>query len=102
MPLVIVSDYYYGDESKEFNYFRIPRLQTQNQEVRMKYKRIVSLCLAIIGNADSFVYFGGNEQSTHKYISELLGKETIDHLSRLFREHSHSAAAQMVLSLPVQ
>ncbi len=32
----------------------------------------------IIGNADSFVYLGGNEQSTHKYISELLGKEPID------------------------
>lgn len=32
----------------------------------------------IIGNADAFVYLGGNEQSTHKYISELLGKETID------------------------
>ena len=32
----------------------------------------------IIGNADSFVYLGGNEQSTHKYISELLGKETIE------------------------
>ena len=32
----------------------------------------------IIGNADSFIYLGGNEQSTHKYISQLLGKETID------------------------
>ena len=32
----------------------------------------------IIGNADSFIYLGGNEQSTYKYISELLGKETID------------------------
>ena len=32
----------------------------------------------IIGNADAFVYLGGNEQSTHKYVSELLGKETID------------------------
>ena len=32
----------------------------------------------IIGNADALVYLGGNEQSTHKYISELLGKETID------------------------
>lgn len=31
----------------------------------------------IIGNADAFIYLGGNEQSTHKYISELLGKETI-------------------------
>ena len=32
----------------------------------------------IIGNADAFVYLGGNEQSTHKYVSELLGKETIN------------------------
>lgn len=31
----------------------------------------------IIGNADSFIYLGGNEQSTHEYISKLLGKETI-------------------------
>ena len=30
----------------------------------------------IIGNADAFIYLGGNEQSTHKYVSELLGKET--------------------------
>ena len=29
-------------------------------------------------NADSFLYLGGNEKETHKYISELLGKETID------------------------
>ncbi len=32
----------------------------------------------IIGNCDEFLYLGGNEQSTHKYVSELLGKETID------------------------
>ncbi len=32
----------------------------------------------IIGNADSFIYLGGNEKESHKYISELLGKETID------------------------
>ena len=31
----------------------------------------------IIGNADTFLYLGGNESSTHKYVSELLGKETI-------------------------
>ena len=30
------------------------------------------------GNCDEFLYLGGNEQSTHKYVSELLGKETID------------------------
>ena len=33
---------------------------------------------AIIGNCDEFLYLGGNEQSTHKYVSELLGKATID------------------------
>ncbi len=33
---------------------------------------------SIVGNCDSFVYLGGNEQSTHKYVSELLGKQTID------------------------
>lgn len=32
----------------------------------------------IPGNCDSLIYLGGNEQSTHKYISELLGKGTID------------------------
>ena len=31
-----------------------------------------------VGNCDEFLYLGGNEQSTHKYVSELLGKETID------------------------
>ena len=31
----------------------------------------------IIGNADSLIYLGGNEKESHKYISELLGKETI-------------------------
>ena len=31
----------------------------------------------IIGNADTLVYLGGNEQSTHEYISKQLGKETI-------------------------
>ena len=33
---------------------------------------------SIIGNCDEFLYLGGNEQSTHKYVSELIGKETID------------------------
>ena len=32
----------------------------------------------ITGNCDTFVYLGGNEQSTHKYVSEMLGKWTID------------------------
>ena len=33
---------------------------------------------SIVGNCDEFLYLGGNEQSTHKYVSELLGKATID------------------------
>ena len=33
---------------------------------------------SIVGNCDEFIYLGGNEQATHKYVSELLGKETID------------------------
>ena len=32
----------------------------------------------IPGNSDTILYLGGNEQSTHKYISEALGKATID------------------------
>ena len=33
---------------------------------------------SISGNCDEFLYLGGNEASTHKYVSEMLGKETID------------------------
>ena len=32
----------------------------------------------IPGNSDTILYLGGNESSTHKYISEALGKATID------------------------
>ena len=32
----------------------------------------------IPGNCDTLIYLGGNEQSTHKYVSESLGKGTID------------------------
>lgn len=43
----------------------------------------------IVGNCDTFLYLGGNEQSTHKYVSELLGKETIDTdtYGRTFGQH---------------
>ena len=33
---------------------------------------------SIVGNCDEFLYLGGNEQSTHKYVSELMGKATIN------------------------
>lgn len=39
----------------------------------------------ITGNCDTLLYLGGNEQSTHEYISKLLGKETID-----TRTHGHT------------
>ena len=33
---------------------------------------------SIVGNCDELYYLGGNEQNTHKFISEYLGKETLD------------------------
>ena len=31
----------------------------------------------IIGNADCFLYLGGNEKESHKYVSDLLGKQSL-------------------------
>ena len=36
----------------------------------------------IPGNCDTILYLGGNESSTHKYVSEMLGKATIDTKTR--------------------
>ena len=33
---------------------------------------------SIVGNCDTLYYLGGNEQSTNKFMSEYLGKETLD------------------------
>ena len=33
---------------------------------------------SLVGNCDEFLYLGGNEKEGHKYISEMLGKETLD------------------------
>ena len=43
---------------------------------------------SIVGNCDSFLYLGGNEQSTHKYVSELLRKRNnrYEHLWKKFRK----------------
>lgn len=32
----------------------------------------------LLGNVDTMIYLGGNEQSTHKYVSEMLVKEAIN------------------------
>lgn len=37
---------------------------------------------SLTGNCDTLLYLGGNEQSTHKYMSEMLGKATIDTKTR--------------------
>jgi type IV secretion system protein VirD4 len=49
-------------------------LQNMAQLKALFEKQWESIC----GNCDEFLYLGGNEQSTHKYVSELLGKETLD------------------------
>lgn len=48
----------------------------------------------IIGLCDEFLYLGGNESSTHEYISKMLGKETIDTNSygRRYGLHGDSSA----------
>lgn len=47
----------------------------------------------LMGNADTLIYLGGNEQSTHKYISELLGKETLDTRNRSVSRGSHGSSS---------
>ena len=37
---------------------------------------------SLVGLCDEFLYLGGNEQGTHKYVSELIGKETVETTSR--------------------
>lgn len=52
----------------------------------------------IPGNSDTILYLGGNEASTHKYISEALGKSTIDtktHGQTKGRSGSYSTNFQM-------
>ena len=52
----------------------------------------------IPGNSDTILYLGGNEASTHKYISEALGKATIDtrtHGQTKGRSGSYSTNFQM-------
>ena len=52
----------------------------------------------IPGNSDSILYLGSNEASTHKYISEMLGKSTIDlktHGESKGRSGSYSTNYQM-------
>lgn len=47
----------------------------------------------LLGNADTMIYLGGNEQSTHKYISEMLGKETINTRNQSITKGSHGSSS---------
>ena len=47
---------------------------------------------SIVGNCDTFLYLGGNEQSTHEYISKMLGKETIDTRTRGVTKGQHGSS----------
>ena len=48
---------------------------------------------SLVGLCDEFLYLGGNEQGTHKYVSELIGKETVETTSRsLSRGRSGSSS----------
>ena len=48
---------------------------------------------SLTGNCDTLVYLGGNEQGTHKYISKLLGKYTIDKKSHGETKGSHGSSS---------
>ncbi len=48
----------------------------------------------IMGNADTLVYLGGNEQSSHKYVSEMMGKHTIDKKSSGETLGSHGSSSR--------
>ena len=48
------------------------------QNLAQLKKRFEKEWESIVGNCDEFLYLGGNEQSSHEYVSKLLGKETID------------------------
>lgn len=48
---------------------------------------------SIVGNCDTFLYLGGNEQSTHEYVSKSLGKETIDVSGSSISKGSHGSAS---------
>lgn len=48
----------------------------------------------ITGNCDTLVHLGGNEKSTHQYISEMLGKSTIDKRSTGETRGVHGSASR--------
>lgn len=53
---------------------------------------------SVVGLCDEFLYLGGNEKETHKYISELIGKQTLaadSHSRSRGRNGSYSTSTQL-------
>lgn len=48
----------------------------------------------ITGNCDAMIYLGGNEQSTHEYVSKMIGKFTIDKKSTGETRGSHGSSSR--------
>ena len=60
MAQVIVSDYFYGDESKEFSYFRIPRLLITHQRfknISVEAKLLYGLLLDRMGLSEEHGWY---------------------------------------------
>lgn len=77
----------YGRSDIDDDYFAIIKTEMRSREISsiiiiQNFAQLKALFKdtweTIPGNCDTFIYLGGNEQSTHKYVSELLGKGTID------------------------
>jgi len=68
-------------------------------QLKSMFKGDHHLWETVSGNCDSLLYLGGNEQSTHDYISKMLGKATIE--SRSYghnrgRNSSYSTNKQII------
>ncbi len=53
---------------------------------------------SLVGLCDEFLYIGGNEKETHKYVSEMLGKQTLSadsHSRSRGRNGSYSTSTQL-------
>lgn len=73
------------------NIFCVPILQSLAQ-IKKIFKD--GAWEGVVGNCDTFLYLGGNEQSTFKYISEMLGKWTIDKKSTGESRGGHGSISQ--------
>ena len=55
---------------------------------------------SLVGLCDEFLYLGGTEKETHKYVSELLGKETISTTSYNQKQRAQRQLQQSTTSNP--